>query len=124
MSVGMCAGATQFTRMPCSARSIATHRVRWMTAAFAARYVISPPPALIPPIEVVLMIEPPPCSAMCRAARWHPTMTPKRFTRINASKSSRSSSRKRRRRPPIPALLHMTCSPPKRSTVKSTSAWT
>ena len=71
------------------------------------------------------MIEPPPCSAMWRAARWLPTMTPKRFTAITRSKSAevvveeaaRSSSA-------IPALLNMTWSPPKRATAKSTSSWT
>ena len=51
------------------------------------------------------MIEPPPCSAMWRAARWLPTMTPKTFTRINASKSRRSSSRKRRRRARDPGVV-------------------
>ena len=38
------------------------------------------------------MIEPPPCSAMCRAAHRLPAMTPKRFTAITRSKSDRSFS--------------------------------
>ena len=70
------------------------------------------------------MIEPPPCSAMCRPARWVPTITPNRFTAITRSKSRRSSRRKRRNELEMPALLNMTCSPPKVSTAKSTSAWT
>ena len=57
IAVGMCAGAMQFTRMPCSASSTAIDRVRWMTAAFVARYAITPAPALIPPIDVVLTID-------------------------------------------------------------------
>ena len=51
----------QFTRMPCSASSTAIDRVKWMTAAFVARYAITPEPALIPPIDVVLTMAPPPC---------------------------------------------------------------
>ena len=43
---------------------------------------------------------------------------------ITRWKSLRSSCRKRVIALPTPALLNMTCSPPKRSTVKSTSACT
>src|SRR5581483_4944464 len=124
IAVGMCAGATQFTRIPCSARSTAIDRLKCTTAALAARYATSPAPGLIPPIDVVLTIAPPPLFAMCRAARWLPSMTPRRFTAVTRSKSRRSSSRKRRNAPPIPALLNITWRPPKRATVKSTSSWT
>src|SRR4051794_40294207 len=61
---------------------------------------------------------------MCRAARWLPTITPKMFTAITRSKPSKSSSRNRLNEPPMPALLHMTWSPPNRSTAASTTACT
>ena len=62
----MLPGAMQFTRTSYCANSIAADLVNWMTAAFEARYVATPPPARMPPMEEMLMIEPPPCSAMCR----------------------------------------------------------
>src|SRR5579871_4883740 len=70
------------------------------------------------------MTEPPPLAAMCRAARWVPTMTPNRLTCITRAKSDRSLSSSRANELPIPALLNMTWSPPNRSTAVSTSAWT
>ncbi len=93
-----------------------------MTAALDARYVITPPPAWIPPMEVRLRIEPPPCSAMYRAASRVPAITARTLTRITASKSARSSSKNRRCiRPETPALLTMTSRPPKVSTAVDTS---
>src|SRR5437588_774028 len=85
---------------------------------------MTPAPALIPAIDELLMIEPPRLAAMCRAARWLPTMTPKRLTFITRVKSVRSSCRKRVIELGIPALLNSTWSPPRRSTVKSTRSWT
>ena len=38
------------------------------------------------------MIEPPPCSAMCRAASRVPAITPSRLTRMTLSNSAKSSS--------------------------------
>ena len=55
---------------------------------------------------------PPPCSAMCRAARWLPNMTPKTFTAMTRCEVRTGRSRSRRRKElEMPALLNMTCRP-------------
>ena len=55
-----------------------------MTAALDARYVITPPPAWMPPIDDMLMIDPPPLVAICRAASRVPAITPKHVDRHDA----------------------------------------
>ena len=75
--------------------------------------MITDRPAVRPPIELTLMIDPPPAVAMCRAACLVPASTPSRFTPITRLKSARSSSRKLRCIvPETPALFTITCSPP------------
>ena len=93
-----------------------------MTAAFDARYVITPAPALMPPIDVVLMIDaaavlghvPGRALAADHHAEEVDRHHPLEVGEVVVEEAARTS-------PPIPALLHITWSPPKRSTAKSTT---
>src|SRR5437762_1675351 len=57
IAVLMLPGATQFTRIPCSARSMAIDLVKCTTAAFAARYGMIETPGLMPAIGDVCALE-------------------------------------------------------------------
>ena len=78
----MLPGARQLTRIAYGANSIAAHLLKNSTAAFEARYVVTPPPAWIPPIDDTLTIDPPPSVDMCFPASRVPSMTPSRLTDI------------------------------------------
>ena len=121
MPVAMCPGAMQFTRMPWSARSIAADRLNATTAAFETRYTIGPAPPVSAAIDAVLMIEPPPCSAMWRAALGadHHAEEVDAHHPLEVGEVVVEDAVERARR--CPALLNITSSPPNCSTAKSTS---
>ena len=78
---------------------------------------------LTPTIEDVFTTCPSPCSIIRGTNARIPWITPQRFT---PSTQAQSSVRNFHERPKVltPALLHSTCTAPKRSKEASASAWT
>ena len=64
--------------------------------------------------DAMLMMEPPRCATITFPAAWHPYSTPLRLTDRMRSNSSGSRSMMELSIM-IPAMLHMTCSPPWRA---------
>src|SRR6266496_4242560 len=121
--VSIWAGAIAFTVMECWASSTAMVRVSSMTPALAALYPTRFSTPRKPLMEAVVMIRPPPCLTICRAAAWQQRKTPVRLTRSTrchwASGCSRNGAECA-----IPALANITSSRPNAATTASTKACT
>ena len=72
IAVGMCAGRDAVHPDAGAGQLDGHRRVTCTTAAFDARYAMTPPPALMPPIDVVFTTAPPrapPCAVPRVASR-------------------------------------------------------
>ena len=89
MSVRMGPGAITLTAIPLGANSTAITLLRSMSPALEVPYAERPVPPRWPEIEPILMMRPPPCSIMRRAAACAVRKVPVRLTRSTRSQSAR-----------------------------------